>query len=61
LDNAKGILKTREHDLTIEEVRSVPSFAQFSDEQIQEVIDAIKQLSLIAFNIYKHQDSARQM
>lgn len=45
----------RQHDLTIEEVKSFPMFAQFSDEQAQEVITTIKKFSEI---IYKsHQKS----
>ncbi len=42
----------RRHDLTIEEVRSCPWFATFTDEQIVEVIRTIKELTKIVYYAY---------
>lgn len=42
----------RKHDLTIEEVRSCPWFANFTDEQIVEVIRTFKELTKIAYYAY---------
>ena len=48
-----NIDKNRKHDITLDEVREVPMFAHFTDEQAQEVIDSFKQLSNIIFNFYQ--------
>ncbi|RZK42636.1 MAG: hypothetical protein EOO90_06245 [Pedobacter sp.] len=44
---------SREHDLTIEEVKSLPMFAHFSDEQAREVIITIKRFSEIIFKCHE--------
>lgn len=44
---------TRKHDLTAEELKSLPMFAHFTDEQAREAIDTIKTFVDIAFNYYK--------
>ncbi|VTP91283.1 hypothetical protein [Sphingobacterium daejeonense] len=44
---------TRKHDLTAEELKSLPMFAHFTDEQAEEAIDTIKTFVDIAFNYYK--------
>lgn len=41
---------TRQHDLTIEELRSFPMFAHFTDKQAHEVIATIKQFTRIVYN-----------
>lgn len=48
---------TRQHDLTIEEVKSFPMFAKFSDQQAQEVITTIKQFTEI---IYKNHQKSQE-
>jgi hypothetical protein len=42
----------RRHDLTIDEVRSCPWFANFTDEQALEVIRAFKEFTLIIYRQY---------
>lgn len=44
---------TRKHDLTAEELKSLPMFAHFTDEQAEDAIDTIKTFVDIAFNYYK--------
>lgn len=43
----------RKHDLTVEEVKSFPMFAHFTDEQAAEVVAAIKNFVEIALKCYK--------
>ena len=43
----------RKHDLTIEEVKSCPWFATFTDEQSLEVIRTIKELTKIVYYAYQ--------
>ncbi|HEY9002726.1 MAG TPA: hypothetical protein VIM89_15325 [Mucilaginibacter sp.] len=45
---------TREHDITIGEVKSYAMFAHFTDEQAREVIDTLKQLSVIIFKYHQN-------
>jgi hypothetical protein len=45
----------RRHDLTIEEVRACPWFANFTDEQAQEVIRTLKEFTLIMYRHYRKQ------
>jgi len=42
----------RKYDITIEEVRSCPWFAHFSNEQATQVIRTIKELTKIAYHEY---------
>lgn len=49
----KGLDLTRKHDITVEEVKSFPLFAHFSDEQADEVVRAIKKFVDIALYCYK--------
>lgn len=44
----------RKHDITLQEVRSVPMFAHFTDEQAMEVVESFKQLSHIIFEYYQN-------
>ena len=44
---------TRKHDLTVEEVKSFPMFAHFTDEQAMEVIRTLKTFVDIALYCYK--------
>lgn len=44
---------TRKHDLTVEELKSFPMFAHFTNEQAEEAIGTIKTFVNIAFNYYK--------
>lgn len=53
MDTPKPIDRTRTHDLTIEEVRACPKFADFTDEQANEVIETLKVLTKIAYDYYK--------
>jgi hypothetical protein len=46
----------RKHDLTVDEVRSCPWFAHFTDDQAQEVIRTFKELSIIAYDIYRREN-----
>jgi len=43
----------RTHDLTIEEVKACPSFAHFTDQQAQEIIEALKLFTKITYDAYK--------
>lgn len=43
---------TRNHDLTIEELRVYPMFAHFTKKQAQEIIDTIKQFTKIVYDFY---------
>lgn len=43
----------RKHDITVEEVKSLPMFAEFSDEQASEVIRVIKVFVEIVLDSYK--------
>jgi hypothetical protein len=45
--------RARHHDLTVEEVRACPTFAHFTDEQAQEVIETFKLFAKIAYDSYK--------
>ncbi|GGC28300.1 hypothetical protein GCM10011386_20420 [Parapedobacter defluvii] len=44
---------TRKHDLTIEEVKSLPMFSHFTDEQAEEAIRTIKTFVEIALEYHK--------
>lgn len=44
---------TRKHDLTVEEIKSYPMFARFTDEQAAEVIATIKKFVEIVLEYYK--------
>jgi tRNA C32,U32 (ribose-2'-O)-methylase TrmJ len=46
---------TRKHDLTIEEVKACSIFRNISDEQAQDVIETLKSLALIAYELYDNQ------
>ena len=48
-----GIDHTREHDITIEEVKACAMFAHFTDEEAMEVIRALKQFTEISYNFYQ--------
>ncbi|RZJ92820.1 MAG: hypothetical protein EOO20_00460 [Chryseobacterium sp.] len=51
----------REHDLTVEEVKSFPMFAPFSDEQAEEVILTIKRFAEIIYKVHqKDKESATE-
>ncbi len=43
----------RQHDVTIEEVKSYPLFAHFSDEQAGEVVDVLKKLAVIILKYHE--------
>ncbi|WP_196936630.1 hypothetical protein [Sphingobacterium hungaricum] len=47
----------RKNDITIEEVKSLPTFADFSDEQALEVVRTIKIFVEIALDYYKKEQS----
>lgn len=53
MDTPKHIDRTRNHDLTIEEIKACPTFAHFTDEQAQEVVETIKLFAKIAYDFYK--------
>ena len=44
---------TRKHDLTVEEIKSYPMFAYFTDEQAAEVVATIKKFVEIVLEYYK--------
>lgn len=44
---------TRQHDLTIVEVKSFPMFAHFSDQEAREVISTIKKIAELAVKSYE--------
>jgi len=50
-----NIDRSREHDITIEEVKSCPLFAHLTDEEAQEVITTIKRFSLIIYHCYQQE------
>jgi hypothetical protein len=41
---------TRQHDLTVAELRQYPIFADFTDKQTEEVIATIKQFTRIVYD-----------
>lgn len=45
----------RKHDLTVEEVKSFPMFANVTDEQAQEIIRTIRIFVEIALDYYEKQ------
>ena len=47
--------KYRKTDLSIDEIRSEPMFAHFTDAQAKEVIDTIKELTIIIFRASRRQ------
>jgi hypothetical protein len=53
MKNEINIDPKRKHDITIEEVRSCPMFAHFTDEQAMEVINTLKQFTLIVYDAYQ--------
>jgi len=53
LDTPKIIDRTRQHDLTVEEIRACPTFAHFTDEQAREAIETLKLFVKIAYDFYK--------
>lgn len=53
MDTLKGIDRTRYDDLTIKEIKSCPSFAHFTDEQANEVIETLKTFTKIVYDCYK--------
>ncbi|WP_028297925.1 hypothetical protein [Olivibacter sitiensis] len=44
---------TRKHDLTVEELKSLPMFAHFTDDEAKEAISTIKTFVDIALDYYK--------
>lgn len=52
---------TREHDLTIAEVRACPSFAHLSDDQAREVVEAFKLFAKIAYDSHKNTPDSEDM
>ncbi|RZK39507.1 MAG: hypothetical protein EOO90_18555 [Pedobacter sp.] len=52
MENTKKPDLNRSHDLTIEEVKSFPMFAHFSEDQANEVIETVKRFSEIVFYDY---------
>ena len=36
-----------QNNLSLEEVRSIPGFKNFSDEKLKEIIESVKELSLL--------------
>lgn len=53
VESINGIDHTREHDITIEEVKACAMFAHFTDEEAREVIRTLKQFTVIVFNFYQ--------
>lgn len=46
---------TREHDITIDEVRATEGLTQLTDEQAMEVISVIKTFSGIIYSLHKRE------
>ena len=51
---------TRKHDLTVEEVKSFPLFANVTNEQAQEVIHTIRIFVEIVLDHYKKQQQKQE-
>ena len=49
----KNIDYARPHDLTIDEVRACPEFADCTDEQAQAIIETLKVFTKVVFDYYK--------
>lgn len=43
----------RTHDITIEEVKACPMFAHLTDEEAREVVETLKQFTVIVYNFYQ--------
>jgi len=52
------IQRTRKHDITIDEVKSLPMFVHLSDEDATEVIRTVKIFVEIVLDYYKKQESS---
>jgi hypothetical protein len=56
-NNVLKVKKTKQHfrenDLTVEEIRTCKGFEHFTDEQAHEVIDVMKELTLMIFNFHR--------
>jgi hypothetical protein len=53
--------RTREHDITIAEVKSCPLFAHLTDEEALEVVNTIKQFSLIIYHYYQREKDKKML
>lgn len=52
MSDEKPITDTRqENNVTVDELRSIPRFANFSDEELQDVAESIKEFALLLNNI----------
>jgi len=61
MNNLKDTDINRQHDITIKEVKACPMFAHFTDEQAMEVINTLKQFTLIVYDAYsKGKDESKQ-
>lgn len=50
----------RQKDITIEEVKACGVFAHFSDEEAQQVVDALRRFTEVVFDCYKRRQLALQ-
>lgn len=59
MENIENPDSNRLHDITINEVKSFPIFAHFSDEQASEVIETIKKLTeIVLCDYYKKEQKS---
>lgn len=56
LDHLKDIDRNRRHDITIEEVKACSIFMHLTDEQALDVINTVKQLTVIAYEFYQKKE-----
>lgn len=59
--DSKPFDMARIHDLTIEEIKACSLFADLTDEQAKEIIDCIKQFTLIAFDAMQRAKKVNNM
>jgi hypothetical protein len=51
---SKNIDYTRNHDLTVEEVKACPLFSHLTDQEAEQVIETLKLFTKIVYDFYKH-------
>lgn len=51
MTNKNSIGELSKNNLTIEDIRSIPDFTNFSDEEIIVIVESIKELAMLLYKI----------
>ena len=46
--------------ITIEDLRAIPEHAHCSDEELQDMVNTIKEFALLLYRLYEKENSARE-